>query len=257
VVRPAQPEPPADVPPPPSDPLATESGPDVPLFAYQRRRGSTVVLWPDIEFLRYDFYAQPRFQDRLAFDRKEDRAIFVGAKSGQVLTAEAVRELAAPRLRAAVHFRDAARVAFCLPHVVQCRTAEARDAVAALGVGGRRYTWQEKYGFRYLLAIDGNGVSCSRVALGLRSNGVLVKYYSPWELHYFCRMQPWRHYIPVARDEDVTQVMDLCAATPGLAAGIAAAGQAFHAAWLERPALEAYTFELLRAYAECCGFGGP
>ena len=228
--------------------------PSVPLFAYQKPRGSTLVLWPDIEFLRYRFYADPSFDDPFPFAAKQDRAIFVGATSGMRLTPAAVAKLAAPRLRAAVHFRGSPRVGFFLPNIVQCSAPEAEQAVAALGVGGRRHSWQEMYAFRYLLAIDGNGASCSRVALGLRSNGVLVKYDSPYLLHYFDRLLTWRHYIPVARDEDVTRVMDLCAATPGLGEGIAAAGRDFAATWLHRAAVEEYAVELLRAYAACCGF---
>lgn len=228
--------------------------PDLPLFAYQKTRGSALVLWPDIEFLRYRFYEDPAFDDPFAFAGKAEHAIFVGATSGMMLTPAAVASLAAPRLRAAMHFRGSPRVGFFLPQVVQCTTPEAAAAVVALGVAGRRHSWREMYGSRYLLAIDGNGVSCSRVALGLRSNSVLVKYDSPWQLHYFDRMLPWRHYIPVTQDAEVTRVMDLCAATPGLAAGIAEAGRAFAAAWLSRPAVEDYAFELLRAYAACCGF---
>ena len=228
--------------------------PGLPLFAYQKPRGSALVLWPDIEFLRYRFYADPSFDDPFPFAEKAEHAIFVGATSGMLLTPVAVASLAAPRLRAAVHFRGSARVGFFLPQVVQCTTPEAAAAVVALDVAGRRHSWREMYGSRYLLAIDGNGVSCSRVALGLRSNSALVKYDSPWQLHYFDRMLPWRHYIPVARDADVTRVMELCAATPGLAAGIAEAGRAFAAAWLSQPAVEDYAFELLRAYAACCGF---
>lgn len=228
--------------------------PKVPLFAYQKPRGSSLVLWPDIEFLRYRFYADASFDDPFAFEEKQERAIFVGSTSGMRLTPKAVASLAAPRLRAAVHFRDSPRVGFFLPNVVQCTSPETAAAVAALGVGGRRHSWREMYGFRYLLAMDGNGVSCSRVALGLRSNSVLVKYDSPYQLYYFDRMMPWRHYIPVARDEDVARVMDLCAARPDIAAGIAAAGRDFAAAWLNRRAVEEYAFELLRAYAACCGF---
>jgi hypothetical protein len=230
--------------------------PRLPLFAFQKQRGSALVLWPDIEFLRYGFYADGSFEDPLPFAQKDNRALFVGATSGMRLTPAAVASLAAPRLRSAVHFRGSPRVGFFLPHVVQCTTPEAAAAVAALGVAGRRHSWREMYGFRYLLAIDGNGVSCSRVALGLRSNSVLVKYESPYQLHYFDRLLPWRHYVPVARDEDVTRAMDLCEALPDMAAGIAAAGSAFAAAWLTRPALEDYAFELLRAYAACCGFHG-
>jgi hypothetical protein len=230
--------------------------PDLPLFAYQKRHDSRLVLWPDIEFLRYRFYADPSFDDPFPFAEKAERAIFVGATSGMLLTPAAVASLAAPRLRAAVHFRGSARVGFFLPQIVQCTTPEAAAAVAALDVAGRRHSWREMYGVRYLLAIDGNGVSCSRIALGLRSNSVLVKYDSPWQLHYFDRLLPWRHYIPVAGDADVTQAMDLCAATPGLAAGIAEAGRAFAAAWLSQPAVEDYAFELLRAYTACCGFDG-
>ena len=228
--------------------------PKLPLFAYQKQRGSALVLWPDIEFLRHRFYADPSFDDPFAFAEKADRAIFVGATSGMLLTLDAVATLAAPRLRAAVHFKDSPRVGFFLPQIVQCTTPEAAEAVAALGVRGRRHSWREMFGFRYLIAIDGNGVSCSRVTLGLRSNSVLVKYDSPYQLHYFDRMQPWRHYIPVARDADVTRVMDLCAAMPDLATGIAEAGRDFAATWLERKAVGDYAFELLRAYAACCGF---
>ena len=228
--------------------------PPLPLFAFQKPRGSALVLWPDIEFLRYRFYEDPAFDDPVPFEEKEDQAIFVGSTSGMRLTPEAVATLTAPRLRAAMHFKGSPRVAFLLPNIVQCTTPEAAEAVAALGIAGRRYSWREMYAFRYLLSMDGNGASCSRVALGLRSNAVLVKYDSPHQLHYFDRLLPWRHYIPVARDEDVTRAMDLCAATPGLAAGIAAAGRDFAAVWLDRPAVEDYAFELLRAYAACCGF---
>ncbi|WP_137180394.1 glycosyl transferase family 90 [Roseomonas sp. AR75] len=225
----------------------------IPLFTFQKKRGSRLVLLPDSDFLRHRFYAAPKFADTIPFEAKQDRALFVGSTSGGgTLTAENVRALRAPRLRAAMQFRGAPRVDFWLPRIVQTADQAASDAIAALGVSGRPLDWADHHAYRYLLSMDGNGATCSRVALALRGNGVLVKYESEHRLHYFDRLIPWTHYIPVGSDAEVERAMDLCAATPGLARSIAEAGTAFYRTHLERAALLEYTRDLLATYAAWC-----
>lgn len=229
--------------------------PAVPLFTFQKPRGSRLVLLPDIDFLVHDFYRRPDYADPIPFVAKRDTAVFAGATTGKPrITLDDVRHLALPRLRAAVHFRGSSRVDFRLADLVECESPEVEAAIRALDIVRERLPWSKAYAHRFLLSMDGNGAACSRVALGLRSNGVLVKYASDHLLHYFDALLPWRHYLPVNRDEDVIRVLDLCARHPALAEEVAANGQDFHRNHLEADALATYTRDLLDAYAGLCGF---
>lgn len=232
--------------------------PRVPVLAFQKPRGSRLLLLPDWDFLRHDHYRDAAFHDPIPFTDKQDKAGFAGATSGLPrITLEDVEALRPPRLRAAMAFRGHAQVDFLLPRIVQAASPEVEAAIRALGLGDLAPGWPEMFAYRYLLSMDGNGACCSRVAVALRSRSVLVKYDSPHLLHYFDRLVPWRHYIPVATDEEVLQAMALCAATPGLAEGIAEAGRDFFAAALTPDSLLAYTAELLAAYAGACRGGAP
>ena len=229
--------------------------PALPVFAFQKPRGSRLVLLPDIDFLVHDFYRDAGYADPTPFAHKRDTAVFAGATTGKPrITLDDVQQLALPRLRAAVHFRGSARVDFRLVDLVECESADVAAAIMALGIIGQRLPWSEAYAHRYLLSMDGNGATCSRVALALRSNGVLVKYASDHLLHYFDALTPWRHYLPVGSDAEVMRVMDLCARHPWLAEQVAREGQDFYREHLEPEPLGCYMRGLLDAYAGMCGF---
>ena len=229
--------------------------PSLPVFTFQKPRGSRLVLLPDIDFLAHDFYRDPGFTDPIPFAEKRETAVFAGATTGKPrITLDDVRQLALPRLRAAVHFRGSPRVDFRLVDLVECESADVATAIRSLGIIGQRLPWSEAYAHRYLISMDGNGATCSRVALALRSNGVLLKYASEHLLHYFDALSPWRHYLPVREDEDVTRLMDLCARHPALAEDVARQSQDFFRDNLEPQSLGAYTRDLLEAYAGMCGF---
>ncbi len=78
---------------------------------------------------------------------------------------------------------------------------------------------------------------------------MLLKYDSPHELHYFDGMRPWRHYLPVQRDEDVLNFIEMERRQPGMFADIARAGRSFALAFLARDPAMRYTAELLQQYA--------
>jgi hypothetical protein len=112
-------------------------------------------------------------------------------------------------------------------------------------------SWEEQLRRRFILSMDGNGATCSRVVITLLSNSVLLKYDSDDILYYFGGMQPWVHYVPVTHDNDVEKIIDLEARNPARFEQIAAAGQKFAMTYLTRDRVYEYTKILLMLYAEC------
>ena len=235
--------------------LADRSGarPGLPVFEYQKQRGSPSILLPDVDLLGAAFFAGEAFRDPVPFAEKRAEAFFVGATSGGLLNRDTVRALAHPRLRAAAYFKDRPGVTFELPEIVQCDGPETEAMIRALGFGEVRRPWADHFRYRYLLSIDGNGANCSRVALGLMGQAVLAKYNSPFLLFYFHGLEPWRHYLPVRRDDDVLALVAGAAETIERDAEIAARSTEFARQHLTEAACLSYTAELLRLYLEAFG----
>jgi hypothetical protein len=223
---------------------------EAPVFGFQKTAGEPILLLPDIDFLTHDFYDAPLYRDEVAFDDKTASAVFTGSTTGGEITMDIVRRLALPRLRAARRFSGSADVAFDLPNIVQCDSPETAAALAALGLPSRRRTWPEQFRHKFLLSMDGNGATCSRVAIALRSNSVLLKYESPHSLYYFSEMIPWKHYIPIGADDEVENIIALERRSPGLFQFIADEGKNFYYRYLRRRDILFYTASLLFAYAQ-------
>ena len=222
-----------------------------PLFGFQRKRDGRGILLPDIEFLANDFYAR-RDADPYSYAEKQKRAVFSGATTGGWATAEVAASLATPRLRAAGYFRDSSRVDFRLPRIVQCTEKAAEVLLAAQSFCQRPVmSWTEQLAHRFLISMDGNGATCSRVAIALASNSVLLKYESENLLYYFGGLQPWVHYVPVRSDADVEKILDWAAMEPARFERIAAAGRVFAATYLTREAARFYMAEVIGLYAAC------
>ncbi len=225
-----------------------------PVFSFQKTTGCNQVLLPDIDFLGANFYDGPAYADRLDYEEKERRAVFSGSTTGGLITLEAAQTFAVPRLEAAKHFDGSPRVDVRLPRIVQCPSDEARAFLLSQPFCQKpKLSWQEQFANRFLISMDGNGATCSRVAVALASNCALMKYHSREVLYYFDALQPWVHYVPVERHADVDRVLDMEAAEPARFARIAAQGRAFARTYLTRNRAEHYTAELLLLYAESVG----
>lgn len=162
----------------------------VPSFSFQKRIGQSSILLPDIDFLTNEFYENAR-ADPFDYDDKDIMASFAGSTSGGgELTAESIRRDPFPRLRAARFFRNCDEVSFHLPVLVQC-DEEARAVLLEEGWGRGHVSWDVTYKSRFGISIDGNGAACSRPALVLRSNSVLVKYASEHVLFLFSCHDRW------------------------------------------------------------------
>ncbi len=150
-----------------------------PIFAFQKPAGSEIILFPDIDFLNNNFFTDKSFVDDHEYRAKSTTAIFVGSTSGANNTEQTVINLRSPRLRAAMYFKNQPRVEFLLPSIVQCDNEKTRDLIREMGFGqGGRIPWRHQLTHKFIISMDGNGATCSRVVLALRSNSVLLKYSS-------------------------------------------------------------------------------
>jgi hypothetical protein len=102
----------------------------------------------------------------------------------------------------------------------------------------------------FLLSVDGNGATCSRIVSALKSNSVLIKYESDSILYYFSALEPGSHFISVNADRDVEGILDQFDLDPQPFYQIAAKSRSFYENYLTRDKVVEYTGRLLRAYAE-------
>ena len=222
----------------------------VPVFVFQKPIGYNEILLPDVDFFHSNFYDMvPSYCDRLSYSEKENTAVFVGSTTGGYITQQVLQDLSLPRLRAAACFRDKSSVVFKLPILAQYDDDRTEKLLRQLGHGdGERVPWEEQFRHKFILSMDGNGATCSRVVIALKSNGVLLKYCSPHELYYFSSLEPWTHYIPINEDAEVDRILDAETRRPGLFAHIAAAGKRFADTYLTRQSTMQYTAWLLQLY---------
>jgi hypothetical protein len=223
--------------------------PTVPILQFQKPDRSFSILVPDIDFIGWNHYPQPAIVDTIAYDSKSVSAIFVGGTSGQTNTVETVLNPVAQRLRSAKYFRRHSDVYFYLTTLSRCKNAEAEQALRDLGFGGPPIEWGEQFEHKFIISVDGNGATCSRIVIALRSNSVLLKYDSPHHLYYFRGLLPWRHYIPITADSDIENIVIMERKCPRAFVSIAEEGRHFAETYLTRERVLQYAAEVLTNYA--------
>ena len=222
----------------------------VPIFSFQKPRGSRNILLPDVDFFANVVGSLPNWLnvDRHRWSGKQHRAIFAGSTSGGRITTESLRDAPIPRLRSATAFRDRPEVVFQLPGLVGCASPEAEAALRAMGHGRAPISWATQLKYRFIISIDGNGATCSRLPIVLRSHSVLLKYDSPHELYYFRGLKPWVHYVPIADDADVLAVIEDARHQPARYRAIAKAGRDFRRRYLTQWMVDYYLENLVSHY---------
>lgn len=232
---------------------------DTPLFLFQKLRGTRGILLPDVDFMVCNNFADDgaQYYDRQCFHEKASKAVFIGSTTGTPrLTADDVVHNRNQRISSALFFRDSASVIFKLPNIVQVDKADTRELIESLGITGQRVSWPAQFSNRYILSIDGNGATCSRVVLALSSNSVLVKYQSDSVLYYFHGLLPWQHYIPVRSDQAVSDTISEAEVSYNLHSNIADRSRRFAQTYLSRLNVLRYTATLLSGYIDLFGDGG-
>jgi hypothetical protein len=222
-----------------------EDSPEVPVFGFQKERGAHNLLLPDVDFFNSKWYRQEH--DPLAYEDKAPSACFVGSSTGAWLTEDTVRSHGTPRLRAAAYFHGHPRVVFQIANATQCLTEEAKACLMRQPYFGPYASWEDQLKHRFLMVMDGNGATCSRLVKGLMSHSVVVKFDSPHELYYFPALRPGHDHLLVGQEADVERIVEREAASPGTFKAVSQAGQQFAAKYLTMPSVMDYTARLLLA----------
>ena len=115
---------------------------------------------------------------------------------------------------------------FFLPNVCQFATEEARDALLSEGFGdGVSVSMSEGYDYKFGILMDGNGATCSRTSVILRSQSALLRYASSYELFYTSALMPGEHFIAVSEDADVIDIVERERRNPGTYESVASGGE--------------------------------
>ena len=235
-------------------PLALEThdialhGDEAPVFCLQKLASSRKMLLPDVDFFHHGFYEIDFLEP--PWPEKRPVATFAGSSTGgDVLSLPDVEIARSQRLRWALSALGRPQVEFEICDAVQCDSEETAALLRSQPYFHPRRTWEDQLACRYLISVDGNGATCSRVVNALRSGCVLMKSESVNRLYYFDGLRPWEHYVPVDDLNDVEQaIADLESGRLSHTA-ITRAANRFFEDHLTRPAVQDYTRRLLERYA--------
>ncbi|KXZ41246.1 hypothetical protein GPECTOR_608g690 [Gonium pectorale] len=136
---------------------------------------------------------------------------------------------------------------------VRCPALRAPPASDRLDVNKHRHVAMEEFaGYRYLLHVDGQGLS-SRLEFLLTLGSLVLKEESGYVAYYHHLLRPYEHYVPVWKagsgPEDILEAVDWARAHDAEAQRIAAAGQAFAARHLSAQARVCFWQRLFLSYA--------
>ena len=227
--------------------LIRDVDPRIPVFVYQKRRDEPWLLLPDVEMLEFDFHAEETPDVALA--GKLDRIVFSGASTGRPLDEEAVRRDDSERLRFASHFVGHPHIEYSIGRASECQSPEAQALLEAKPYF-RMFEWHEQVLRRYILSMDGNGATCSRVVRTLRSRSCLIKLNSENILFYFPGLAPWTHFIPIVDETDLERLAPLLVRPDYPSDAICDAANTFCRDSLSREAVVGYTAALLQGFRE-------
>lgn len=190
---------------------------DIPIFSFHKRVGQLgVIVVPDFEIFEQNYYHRRQFIDPLTFLEKINMAIFVGSTTGTNQretrgcqnTRENIDNDPSVRVSAAKHFSNSDQVIFRLPNIVQCDNGETEAYLRSFDFCKPRYIgWQEQFAYKYIISVDGNGPTLSRVAIALLSNSLLLKYRSDWISYYHRALQEGVNYIEIKEHSDIEKVV--------------------------------------------------
>lgn len=189
---------------------------DAPVLCYHKKQGQNIILIPDFEIYEHNYYCREIYSDNLCFEGKHDKAVFIGSTTGTnqqedrgcCNTVENIDHDPCVRVGAAKYFDGDESVIFKLPSIVQCDSVETEGYLKSFAFTQcSRMDWNEQFKYKFIISVDGNGPTCTRVAVALLSNSVLLKYDSRWITYYHRALRPYYNYVPIAWHDDIHDVL--------------------------------------------------
>jgi len=222
-----------------------------PVLCFCRRRQRVgQVLIPDFEILRGHESLDrsvDRAARRLTWEARAPRVFWRGVTTGGRFDAPGWEGI--PRARLVALSR-------AQPELIDARFTrfvQGADANPVLMGGGWRsdaVAPADSVRFRYLVDVDGNSSSWSRLRWLLRSGSLVLKQSSDFVQWYYRWLEPGRHYVPVARDlADLAVTIEWARANDRAARAIALEGRRFAHAHLGRAEAFWYLLAVLEGVA--------
>ncbi|MFZ0616819.1 MAG: glycosyl transferase family 90 [Chthoniobacterales bacterium] len=234
---------------------ANEDVLEYPVFSFDKLRGSEKILIPDADYLMSDGYQSLLIEDPVPFSNKQPKAVFAGATTGAggnggaLLTLHKVKNDLVPRISSAQFFASSEDVDFKITSICQEDGAETVEYIKSLGICDEFWSWEKQLDYKFIISMDGNGAAWGRMVKSLHSNSVLMKYESQRVQFYYDSLVPWLHYIPIARDADVVDIVKKELEEPGRYEYIAKAGSEFAKEYLRKEVVDSYMIHLLKSFA--------
>lgn len=194
----------------------------------RRRRRAGQVLIPDFEMLRGHESLDrsvDRAARRLAWETRAPRAFWRGVTTGGRFDQPGWEAIPRARLVAASRAQ---------PELIDARFTRFVQGAAAnqvlLGGGWRsdEVSPADSVRYRYLIDVDGNSSSWSRLRWLLRSGSLVLKQTSDFVQWYYRWLEPGRHYVPIAHDlSDLPAAIQRARGDDAAARAIALEGRRF------------------------------
>jgi len=229
---------------PPEQPL------EYPIFSFDKTEGSEKILIPDTDYLVTNCYKSILSNDPQNFSEKFNRAIFAGSTTGGGgLSLQKIINKKVPRIKSAEYFKDSELVLFKITNICQTEDQQIIDYISNLGILIDRVSWESQINYKFLISVDGNGATWSRIVNALCSNSVLLKYDSPRTQFYYDSLVPWLHYIPISSDQEIEKIVQSEIDYPGKYEYIAEASSKFATSYLNKEVIDCYVIELLKSFS--------
>ncbi|WP_181763303.1 glycosyl transferase family 90 [Mesorhizobium sp. B2-4-15] len=211
-------------------------------FAFSQADGYGEVAAPDFVF---DGWPDAKFDD---YDRKT-RAMAAASEEPP----RDDRLFWAGRCMNGVR-RRIVEIASVRPDLVEAYDTEQNYDVAINRYSTRFRTMEDQVAtYRYMIDVEGAGYS-GRFKMLLHTKRVVLLQDRPWREWFFDDIEPFRHYVPVARDlSDLTERIEWLRANPKMETEIAAEARHFAQTRLTRAAAVAAWAKLLQDHAAAGG----
>lgn len=221
---------------------------DVPVFSFQKRTGYSNILMPDVDFFNGLWYRN--FGDPVPYADKRTHACFYGSSTGGIVRMSDLGDAACcnERIELAKDLHGNPWVTFKIANATQCDSEETRKWLEQSPFFSKPVDWREQLQNRFIVSVDGNGATCSRVILALMSNSVLVKYRSDSELFYFPALTAGEHYLAAESGSEIEAIVRGEEANPGQYRSIAESGRRFAKRYLTQGSVLAFTGALISEY---------
>jgi hypothetical protein len=225
-----------------------ECGVDVPLLAWNKRRGERCILYPWSQFMTPALYFQgpkPAWKSRKAI------AVFRGSTTNgdKGTPCEVGVWKRVPRIKVVEFCRNHTDLCDAqLTNVVQCNDVAKKEIIESLGIS-RPLSWEEEMTYRHVLLLDGNGAAASRSLKAFTGGFTVLKQETDFLEFFYSALRPWKHYVPLAKDlSDLEERLRWVQGHPEEAEAIANNAATFSARYINDFATTCYLAELVRRY---------